>query len=208
MLLIENVLYSYDPLVELSFQDISLEKNSQLLISGGSGKGKTTFLHLVGGLLTLQKGLLKLNGVNYGELKGSKLDRFRANNIGIVFQKPHLISSLTVLENLLLSQTLANQKIDKELATRLLGQVGLAHKSKAKTLELSAGQAQRVSLLRAVINKPALILADEPTSSLDDENANDVINLLLAHAKENKSILLITTHDQRVKERIKNQYLL
>lgn len=194
--------------LNLVYKDLELQQNDKLLILGGSGSGKTTLLHLIGGLMQLQRGEIKLNGTSYSEMSGYQMDKFRANNIGLVFQKPHLISSLDVLENLMLSQMFSGSQQSKEKATDLLETVGMADKAKANISELSQGQAQRVALLRAVINEPDLILADEPTSSLDDDNANGVIDLLIEQAEKNNSILLITTHDQRVKERISNQYLL
>ncbi len=194
--------------VNLVYEDIELKQNEKLLILGGSGSGKTTLLHLIGGLMQLQRGEIKLNDSAYSQMSGYQMDKFRGNHIGLVFQKPHLISSLNVLENLMLSQMFSGSEQSKEKALQLLDTVGMGDKGLSKINELSQGQAQRVALLRAVINEPDLILADEPTSSLDDENANSVMDLLIAQADKNKSILLITTHDQRVKERISNQYLL
>jgi len=206
MLSVRNLTYSYDKKSYLKFKDISLEENSELLILGGSGKGKTTLLHLIGGLLSLQNGDIIINELNYKDLNKTEIDRFRGDAIGMVFQKPHLISALNVVENLLLSQSLANQKKDVSLIELLLENVGMIDKIKANVTELSVGQAQRVSLVRAMMNSPKLILADEPTSSLDDENADEVMNLLQDYAAKNKAILLISTHDRRVKNRIENQY--
>ena len=208
MLSISKLEYNYLGMLNLSYKDIELGQNEKLLILGGSGSGKTTLLHLIGGLMQLQKGEIVLNGTSYNEMSGYQMDKFRANHIGLVFQKPHLISTLDVLENLMLSQMFSGNEQSKEKAIELLETVGMADKAKSKISELSQGQAQRVALLRAVINEPDLILADEPTSSLDDQNTHAVMDLLIEQADKNNSILLITTHDQRVKERISNQYLL
>lgn len=208
MLSISALEYNYLGLLNLSYRDFTLQQNDKLLILGGSGSGKTTLLHLIGGLMELQKGDISLNGTAYRELTGSQMDKFRANHIGLVFQKPHLLSSLNVLENLILSQMFSGAEQSRERAIHLLESVGMADKINSKIDQLSQGQAQRVALLRAVINKPALILADEPTSSLDDKNAESVMDLLISQADENNAILLVTTHDQRVKERISNHYLL
>ncbi|MGB3469023.1 MAG: ATP-binding cassette domain-containing protein [Cyclobacteriaceae bacterium] len=208
MLSISELAYNYLGLLNLSYRDIQLKQNEKLLILGGSGSGKTTLLHLIGGLMELQKGSISLNGTSYRDLSGSQMDKFRANHIGLVFQKPHLLSSLNVLENLMLSQVFSGGEQSKDRAIHLLESVGLVDKITAKIDQLSQGQAQRVALLRAVINQPDLILADEPTSSLDDKNAESVMDLLISQADENNAILLVTTHDQRVKERISNHYLL
>lgn len=208
MLSISKLKYNYMGLTNLVYKDFELKQNEKMLITGGSGSGKTTLLHLLGGLMQLQTGEIQLNGTSYSGLSGHQMDKFRANHLGLVFQKPHLIGSLNVLENLMLSQMFSSGKQSSEKAKELLETVGLADKANSRISELSQGQAQRVALLRAVINEPDLILADEPTSSLDDENAHAVLDLLLEQADKNNAILLITTHDQRVKERISNQYLL
>ena len=208
MLSISNLEYNYLGTTNLVYEDISLKQQDRLLILGGSGTGKTTLLHLIGGLMQLQKGEITLQGTDYSKLSGYELDQFRAKHIGLIFQKPHLISSLNVLDNLMLSQMFSSDNQDREKAKSLLQSVGLAGKEQARISELSEGQAQRVALVRAVINDPALILADEPTSSLDDENAQAVLDLLIEQADRNRSILLITTHDQRVKDRISNHYIL
>lgn len=208
MLSISKLEYNYLGSTNLVYKDIQLGQNEQLLILGGSGTGKTTFLHLIGGMMQLQQGEITLQGTEYSKLSGYEMDQFRAEHIGLIFQKPHLISSLNVLDNLMLSQMFSPGDQDKDKARALLQSVGLEGKEKAKVSELSEGQAQRVALVRSVINDPILILADEPTSSLDDENAHAVLDLLLQQAERNQSILLITTHDQRVKDRISNHYIL
>lgn len=208
MLSISKLEYNYMGMVNLVYKDFELQQNEKMVIIGGSGSGKTTLLHLLGGMMQLQKGEIQLNGTSYTGLSGHQMDQFRANHIGLVFQKPHLIGSLNVLENLMISQMFSSGRQSSAKAKELLETVGLGDKTNARISELSQGQAQRVALLRAVINEPDLILADEPTSSLDDENAHAVLDLLLEQADKNNSILLITTHDQRVKERISNQYLL
>ena len=208
MLSISKLAYNYLGSINLVYEDIQLAQNEQLLILGGSGTGKTTLLHLIGGMMQLQQGEITLQGTSYSKLSGYEMDQFRAEQIGLIFQKPHLISSLNVLDNLMLSQMFSKGDQDKEKARALLQSVGLEGKEKAKISELSEGQAQRVALVRSVINDPALILADEPTSSLDDENAHAVLDLLIEQAERNQSILLITSHDQRVKDRISNHYIL
>jgi putative ABC transport system ATP-binding protein len=136
------------------------------------------------------------------------LDKFRGKNIGFIFQKNHLISALSVENNVILSPYLAGAAIDKNHAREVLAELGLAEKIHSSVKEISQGQAQRVAIARAVMNHPAVILADEPTSALDDKNCERVISLLLEVATRNNSTLVVATHDQRLKDKIKNQILL
>ena len=131
------------------------------------------------------------------------MDRFRGKNIGIVFQKPHFINSLTVKENLQLAQYIS-KKIDKTRISSLLESLGIEDKANKKTLNLSQGEKQRVAIALAIVNSPKLILADEPTSSLDDLNCDKVINLLKYQAAKYKAKLIIITHDYRLKKHFKN----
>ena len=131
------------------------------------------------------------------------MDRFRGKNIGIVFQKPHFINSLTVKENLQLAQYIS-KKIDKTRINSLLESLGIEDKANKKTLNLSQGEKQRVAIALAIVNSPKLILADEPTSSLDDLNCDKVINLLKDQAAKYKAKLIIITHDYRLKKHFKN----
>ncbi len=180
----------------------------QLLILGESGKGKTTFLHLLSGLLKIQSGSIKINGTKLESLSETQRDHYRGKHIGLVFQKPHLISSMSIKNNLALSQYLAGTKSNDDHILELLELVQLSDKANDRISELSAGQAQRISVIRALLNKPGLILADEPTSSLDDRNAEIVTNILLEQSAKLGAILIVATHDQRVKEKIKNQFVL
>ena len=187
---------------KLIFPDIALEAGESLLVLGKSGSGKTTLLNLLAGLLKPKVGEIKLAGQNLASLKGQELDLFRGKEIGIVFQKPHLLAALNVKENLQMAHFFGKkngQDIDQ-----LLGELGLAKKAKSSVLTLSEGEAQRVSIARALANTPKLILADEPTSSLDDENTEKVIKLLKTQAAKIGAALIIVTHDQRVKAHIPN----
>jgi ABC-type lipoprotein export system ATPase subunit len=198
----KNVVYTHSGMKPIIFPDISLERGEAILILGQSGSGKTTFLNLLGGLLTPDKGSIALNGIVLSKLKGQKLDLFRGKEIGIVFQKPHLIAALTVRENLELTHYFG-QKKGQDL-DQLLDELDLSSRSHAPVLTLSEGEAQRVSIARALANEPQLILADEPTSSLDDENAAKVIELLQSQTRKIGAALIIVTHDQRVKSHIPN----
>lgn len=198
----KNIQYTHPGQKTLAFPDINLKKGESILVLGKSGSGKTTLLNLLAGLLSPEKGTISLAGTKLSELKGQKLDFFRGKEIGIVFQKPHLLSALTVRENLELTHFFSKKK--GQNLDKLLAELGLAAKAKSSVLTLSEGEAQRVSIARALANEPKLILADEPTSSLDDENAANVIELLKSQAAKIGAALVIVTHDQRVKSQIPN----
>ena len=203
MLETKNLRFKYDNNLELNFPDIKTSKEN-LLILGASGVGKTTFLHLLSGLLKPMNGEIDLLGTKISNLKMSEMDRFRGKNIGIVFQKPHFINSLTVKENLQLAQYIS-KKSDKNRIQSLLESLGIEDKANKKTQNLSQGEKQRVSIALAIVNSPKLILADEPTSSLDDLNCDKVINILKNQASKYKAKLIIITHDYRLKKHFKNQ---
>ncbi|GAB2483771.1 MAG: ATP-binding cassette domain-containing protein [Cytophagales bacterium] len=186
----------------IRFPDFNVDSGQSLLILGNSGSGKTTLLNLLGGLLSPASGEVVLDGVKINELKGQKLDLFRGKNIGIVFQKPHLLAALNVRENLELAHFFGKKEGQK--TNDLLKDLGIAEKAKSSVLTLSEGEAQRVSIARALANAPKLILADEPTSSLDDSNTEKVIRLLQTQASKIGAALIIVTHDQRVKQHIPN----
>ena len=202
MLETKNLRFKYDNNLELNFPDIKTSKEN-LLILGASGVGKTTFLHLLSGLLKPINGEINLLGTKISKLKKSEMDRFRGKNIGIVFQKPHFINSLTVKENLQLAQYIS-KKSDKNRIQSLLESLGIEDKANKKTQNLSQGEKQRVSIALAIVNSPKLILADEPTSSLDDLNCDKVINILKNQASKYKAKLIIITHDYRLKKHFKN----
>ena len=202
MLETKNLRFKYDNNLELNFPDIKTSKEN-LLILGASGVGKTTFLHLLSGLLKPMNGEIDLLGTKISKLKMSEMDRFRGKNIGIVFQKPHFINSLTVKENLQLAQYIS-KKSDKNRIQSLLESLGIEDKANNKTQNLSQGEKQRVSIALAIVNSPKLILADEPTSSLDDLNCDKVINILKNQASKYKAKLIIITHDYRLKKHFKN----
>ena len=202
MLETKNLRFKYDNNLELNFPDIKTSKEN-LLILGASGVGKTTFLHLLSGLLKPMNGEIDLLGTTISKLKMSEMDRFRGKNIGIVFQKPHFINSLTVKENLQLAQYIS-KKNDKNRIQSLLESLGIEDKANKKTQNLSQGEKQRVSIALAIVNSPKLILADEPTSSLDDLNCDKVINILKNQASKYKAKLIIITHDYRLKKHFKN----
>lgn len=193
---------------EIIFPDLTIARGESFLLLGNSGCGKTTLLHLLGGLLRPRNGKIEIEGVDIASLSEVELDRIRGRQIGFVFQRNHLISALTVKNNLLMPPFLAGEQQYEDRVDQVLDELGLLNKKNALIFELSQGQAQRVAIARAIINKPSLILADEPTSALDDTNCDQVIDLLNKLAVENNAALIVATHDHRLKSRLKNQIIL
>ena len=202
MIITKEVEFNYDNQIFFKFQDIDLKSNENLLIIGNSGVGKTTLMHLLAGLLKSNSGSIKLFDKELSQLSSYQLDRFRKNNIGIVFQRPHFVNSLTVKENLQLAQYIAN-KNDNNRIESILKNLNIFDKSNKKTNQLSQGEKQRASIALAIVNSPKLILADEPTSSLDDTNCSKVIKLLKKQATDFGAQLIVITHDSRLKEHFK-----
>lgn len=202
MLITNQLQFRYTPQRAFTFPNIQCKQGEQLLLLGASGVGKTTLLHLLGGLLKPTEGRVVVNGQNLNELIGTSLDRFRGQHIGIIFQQPPFLRALTVQENLILTQQLAGLKPDKPLIHKFLENLNLLHQRDVKTDRLSVGEQQRVGIIRALINRPAVVLADEPTSALDDSNCQEVIRLLQACASD--AALIIVTHDVRLKSGFKN----
>ena len=208
MIYTKDLSYKYADGPAIVFPDMHCDATDKMLILGTSGVGKTTLLHLLGGILTSQKGAIKINETEINTLSGSQLDQFRGKNIGIIFQQNHFVNALNVLENITLAQSLAGNKVQVSDALTLLQRLNIGHKAKSNINELSQGERQRVAIARALINKPQLILADEPTSALDDENCDEVLNLLEEQAKAAGAALIIVTHDNRLKDKISNRIIL
>ncbi len=204
MIKTRSLSYSYCAEGKIQFTDLTIQTGEQFLLLGESGSGKTTLVHLLGGLLRSQQGTIEVHGTDITKLSESALDRFRGQHYGFIFQRNHLISALSVEKNLLMAPFLAGLKQDKERVAEVLNQLGIGVKQHAAIRELSLGQAQRVAIARAILNKPSVILADEPTSALDDKNCDRVSDLLMSIAEQNKATLVIATHDQRLKNKIKN----
>lgn len=208
MISTKNLRFSYSKDQEFIFPDLYCEAGSTLLITGDSGKGKTTYLHLLAGLLQPKSGEIIIDNTDLVSLSEKKTDRYRGKNIGVVFQKSYFIAALTVLENLQMASWLATGEKHTKRAKKLLEQLGIENQAYKLPAQLSIGQQQRVSIARALMNEPKVLLADEPTSSLDDKNAANVIELLTSLSKEYKAALLIVTHDNRIKEKFINKITL
>jgi len=205
MLKSEPLSFSYDGKRYLQFPALECRAGEQCLLLGQSGCGKTTLLHLLGGLLTPNQGNIQIGDTVLNNLSGAALDQFRGKNIGIIFQQSHFIKALTVEQNLELAQSLSNSPRDNDLIKYVLDRLNILQKLNDKPDELSQDEQQRVAIARALVIQPKVILADEPTSALDDVNCDEVISLLEAQAKEANAALLIVTHDSRLKDHIEQQ---
>lgn len=205
MIYTKDLIFSFNEKTTFAFPDLKNEASQTLLITGTSGKGKTTLLHLLGGLLRPNSGTISIQETNIASLSEKELDQFRGKNIGLILQQSHFIASLNVLENVVLASWLATGKKAIEKAKSLLKELDLEDQIYKLPSNLSIGQQQRVSIARALINEPKLLLADEPTSSLDDENALKVADLLAHLSKEYQASLIIVTHDYRLKSKFSNQ---
>lgn len=205
MISISGVQYSYNGNKRIQFADASISQGAHWLLLGESGSGKTTLLHLIGGLLKSQQGKIEVNGTDITQLSEVALDRFRGKHYGFIFQRNHLISALSVKKNLLMAPFMAGLPQSEQRVEEVIKELGLTEKKDVNVKSLSQGQAQRVAIARAVINRPSVIIADEPTSALDDRNCDRVIDLLLQTSTQNNATLVVATHDQRLKSKIKNQ---
>lgn len=205
---LQQITHRYDGSEVLRVGHWSAAQGAQWLLLGPSGSGKTTLLHILAGILRPSAGVATLAGQDIAKLSPSALDRFRGRHIGVVLQKLHLLPSLTVAQNVQLAQYLAGLPQDAARVREVLAGLDLADRADAHPHALSHGQAQRAAIARAVVNRPQLLLADEPTSNLDDERCAQALDLLLAQASACGATLVIATHDQRVKSRIANHYRL
>jgi lipoprotein-releasing system ATP-binding protein len=184
--------------------NLALSRGDELAVMGPSGAGKSTLLYIIGTLDTPSGGTVSILGNNPFALDRSSLARFRNANVGFVFQDHYLLPQCTVLENILIP-TLAGNGADKPAEDRarfLLERVGLMQRMAHRPAELSGGERQRVAICRALINRPSLLLADEPTGNLDRHTAESVAALLLEMSREEKAILVVVTHSSELAERM------
>jgi putative ABC transport system ATP-binding protein len=208
MIKTQGLKHNYNGDEEIVFPDISCGPSDKLMILGNSGTGKTTLLHILGGLLAPTHGTVTVDDQNIYSLAKSQLDKQRGQNIGIIFQQSHFIESLSVYENIALSLKLCGKASDKQRIEDLLNALNIYHKRNSSTNQLSQGEKQRVAIARALIKNPALVLADEPTSALDDANCEEVLNLLSEQAKEREAALILVTHDNRLKDFFEQKIIL
>ncbi len=189
------------PLKVLDGVSLAMERGDAVVIMGPSGSGKSTLLHVLGTLDSPTSGTLALDGVAPFGLNERDLATFRNRRIGFVFQDHHLLPQCSVLENVLIP-TLVNRDVDKremaKSAKELLDRVGLAHRIEHRPAELSGGERQRVAVARALIQKPLLVLADEPTGNLDRASAGTVGKMLIDLNRQERSTLVVVTHSQEL----------
>tara|TARA_E500000178_G_scaffold356407_1_gene434047 strand:- start:7012 stop:7695 length:684 start_codon:yes stop_codon:yes gene_type:complete len=178
-------------------ESFSIHSGETLAMHGESGSGKTTFLNLLSGILSPDQGSISLNGTELCRLSENQKDIQRARTIGYVFQSFHLLKSCTALENVLLAMSFAG-RVEREWAEEMLSRVGLKDRLHYKPGELSVGQQQRVALARSLVNRPVLLLADEPTGNLDSRNAQEVLEIMRNLCLENQASLLLVSHDEKI----------
>lgn len=205
MLKLENIRKSYreangDLLPILDIDSFTVGAGEQVVLRGRSGCGKTTLLNCIAGMSTVDAGSITINSTDIVKLPEVSRDRFRARYIGFVFQTFNLLPAFTALENVLLGMSFTGQKADSARAEKLLADVGLAHRLEHKPSALSVGEQQRVAVARALANKPALLLADEPTANVDPAHQQQVIDLLREACGREKIAMLLVTHSPEVSE--------
>ncbi|EMJ5408224.1 ABC transporter ATP-binding protein [Clostridioides difficile] len=177
---------------------LSVEKGTFIAITGPSGSGKSTLLHLLGGVDRPTSGKVYINDVDIYNLKTKDLAIFRRRNIGLIYQFYNLIPVLNVKENILLPAELDNRDIDREYFDDLMKTLGLIDRENHLPNQLSGGQQQRTSIGRALINRPSIILADEPTGNLDSKNSKEILELLKLSVKKYNQTLIMITHDKNM----------
>lgn len=175
-----------------------VQKGEFVAVVGASGSGKSTLMHLIGGIDRPTSGTVTVDGNEIYKQNESEMAIFRRRNMGLIYQFYNLIPTLTAEENIMLPHLLDNRKPDEDKLRTILETIGLSSRAKHLPSELSGGQQQRVSIGRALINNPALILADEPTGNLDSKSSQDIIDLLKLANKRYNQTLLIITHDEKV----------
>jgi len=192
--------YGKGDTIVAALEDVSfdVEKGEFVAVVGASGSGKSTLMHLIGGVDRPTSGGVVIDGNEIFKSNESELAIFRRRNIGIIYQFYNLIPTLTAEENIMLPRLLDSRKSDEGKLRHILETIGLADRAKHLPSELSGGQQQRVSVGRALINDPAIILADEPTGNLDSKSSRDIIDLLKLSNKRFNQTLIIITHDENI----------
>ncbi len=193
---------------EFSFPDIQLDKGENLLLTGKSGSGKTTLLHLLSGILIPTGGFVVIDNVSTGVLKAHEMDKFRGKKIGLIFQENYFIESLSVINNLSYTSTLCGLRPDMVHIENLLRELDINGLSWKKPGQLSRGELQRFSIARALVNNPVVMLADEPTSSLDDDNCKRFVDLIKQVSVSYSLSLIVATHDRRLKTEFNHSIML
>jgi putative ABC transport system ATP-binding protein len=199
---VENLSHRYGTAAVVEVAAWTVQAGEPWLLLGASGSGKTTLLHCLAGILLPTEGSVRIAGTEWRTLGDAARDRFRGQHVGLLPQRLHLVDCLSVLDNLLLAQYAAGLPRDAAAARAVLEPLGLADRLHERPHRLSFGQQQRVALARALVNRPRLVLADEPTSNLDDASCAAALGLLLEQARRSGAALVIATHDRRIKDHV------
>ena len=205
MISVRGLAHRYGQQHALRLSEWKVAQGERWLVLGPSGCGKTTLLHVLAGLVRPTEGKVEISGQELSSLSGKYLDRWRAGTVGIVLQALHLVKHLSVRDNLRLAQYLAHVPQDDARIADTLGALGVGGKAARRPSELSQGEQQRVAIARAVLNRPKLLLADEPTANLDDQSAVKVVDLLAEQAARHGATLVVATHDARVKGKFRER---
>jgi predicted ABC-type transport system involved in lysophospholipase L1 biosynthesis ATPase subunit len=197
------------PVVALRGVTLDIERGERVALLGKSGSGKSTLLNLLGGLDRPTAGSLAVAGRDLGRLGGRDLARFRSAAVGMIFQSFNLIPSRTALENVELPMVFAGRSVRERRAeaARALESVGLGARLAHRPAQLSGGESQRVAVARALVNRPEILLADEPTGNLDSATAREVIGLILDHVHSHGTTLILVTHDEELAATCTNRVL-
>jgi putative ABC transport system ATP-binding protein len=205
MISVRGLAHRYGAVEALRLADWKVAQGERWLVLGPSGCGKSTLLHVLAGLIHPTEGDVEVSGERLQRLHGARLDRWRATTVGIVLQALHLVKHLSVRDNLRLAQYLAQTPQDDKRVGDALAALGIADKAARRANELSQGEQQRVAIARAVVNRPKVLLADEPTANLDDTSAARVVDLLSEQAARHGATLVVATHDARVKGKFRER---
>lgn len=202
ILKVENVTKTYKQgettIAALDGVSFSVEKGEFVAVMGPSGSGKSTLLHIIGGVDTPSSGKVFIDGVDIFKLKESNLAIFRRRQVGLIYQFYNLIPVLTVEENITLPLLLDGRKVNAEQLKDVITTLNLTDRLNHLPNQLSGGQQQRISIGRAVITRPAIVLADEPTGNLDTQTSNEIVDLLKLSNRKYKQTLIMVTHDERI----------
>ena len=184
--------------------NLEIAAGELVAVVGASGSGKSTLLHMIGGLDSPTAGSVFFNGKDISKYSKKQKAKYRCENVGIVFQNFKLIEELNVRENIIMPVLIARKKVDEDYYNALVEMLGLSERQSHLPSELSGGQKQRVAIARALINKPELLLADEPTGNLDKKNSEEIMQIFLGIHKKGKTIVLVT-HDREIAEQCQRQ---
>lgn len=184
--------------------NLEIAAGELVAVVGASGSGKSTLLHMIGGMDSPTAGSVFFNGKDISKYSKKQKAKYRCENVGIVFQNFKLIEELSVRENIIMPVLIARKKVDEDYYNALVEMLGLSERQSHLPSELSGGQKQRVAIARALINKPELLLADEPTGNLDKKNSEEIMQIFLGIHKKGKTIVLVT-HDREIAEQCQRQ---